>query len=116
MLFTNEGSGDGGLFMGIYVRYLTLLARECNLSSTARSRYNNVISSNALMLRSKGFNRSTLMASPNWTIPPTGNTDYSTELSAAMLLFLQRHQLPRPTGGPLRRYVLPGWYAGQGPA
>lgn len=86
ILFTNEGSGDGGLFKGIYVRYLTLLARECNLSATARSRYNNLISNNAHVLRSKGFNRSTMMASPNWTTTPAGNTDYSTELSAAMLI------------------------------
>ncbi len=86
VLFTNEGSGDGGLFKGILVRYLTLLARETNLPEATRKRYNDVISSNAQVLQSKGINRSTVMVSPNWSVAPTGSTDYSTQLSGAMLM------------------------------
>lgn len=86
VLFTNEGSGDGGLFKGIFVRYLALLARETNLPATTRDRYNALISNNARILQTKGINRSTGMVSPNWSVAPAGSTDYSTQLSGVMLM------------------------------
>ncbi|HVK48656.1 MAG TPA: glycoside hydrolase family 97 catalytic domain-containing protein [Pseudobacter sp.] len=85
VLFANEGGGDGGLFKGIFVRYLALLARETNLPAATRDRYNEVISNNARILQTRGINRSTVMVSPNWGVAPAGNTDYSTQLSAVML-------------------------------
>lgn len=86
VLFTNEGAADGGLFKGIFVRYFTLLARETNLPVLTRNRYNEVISYNARVLQAKGINRSSVMVSPNWSVAPTGNTDYSTQLSGVMLM------------------------------
>lgn len=87
VFYTNEtGGGDGGLFKGIFLRYFTLLAREGALSSSTRNRYINAIKTSALALNGRGINATNLLANPNWTTKPGATTDYSTQLSAVMLL------------------------------
>jgi predicted alpha-1,6-mannanase (GH76 family) len=85
MFFLNAtGTGDGGLFNGIFVRYFSLLAREGNLPAATRARYNEAIRFNAERLRTSGIS-STNLVGPNWTVPP-GSTDYATQLSGVMLM------------------------------
>jgi predicted alpha-1,6-mannanase (GH76 family) len=85
MFFLNAtGTGDGGLFNGIFVRYFALLAREGNIPADTRARYNEAIRFNAQTLRTSGISSAGLV-SPNWTTPP-GPTDYATQLSGVMLI------------------------------
>ncbi|WP_295119415.1 glycoside hydrolase family 76 protein, partial [uncultured Chitinophaga sp.] len=87
VFYTNEtGGGDGGLFKGIFIRYFTLLAREGVLTTTNRARYVNAIKTSAASLNGRGINTANLLANPNWTTKPGATTDYSTQLSAVMLL------------------------------
>lgn len=87
VFYTNEtGGGDGGLFKGIFLRYFTLLAREGALSATTRATYVNAIKTSAQALNGRGINPANLLTNPNWTTQPGSTTDYSTQLSAVMLL------------------------------
>ncbi|TWW00298.1 glycoside hydrolase family 76 protein [Chitinophaga pinensis] len=87
MFFANEtGNGDGGLFKGIFIRYLTELAREGNISATKRAAYNEAIRFNAQTLKTSGINASTNLVGANWSQQPSGSTDYATQLSGVMLI------------------------------
>jgi predicted alpha-1,6-mannanase (GH76 family) len=86
MIFSQkEGGGDGGLFKGILIRYLALFARQGNLADADRTRYINVIKTNANMLHSVGLQRPELLAGPDWSAPPGTVTDYSSQLSGVFL-------------------------------
>lgn len=85
MFFLNAtGTGDGGLFNGIFVRYFALLAREGNIPADTRARYNEAIRFNAQTLKNSGISSAGLVGT-NWTTPP-GATDYATQLSGVMLI------------------------------
>jgi predicted alpha-1,6-mannanase (GH76 family) len=85
-ILKNENQGDGGLFKGILVRYLTQLIKQPNLSDADQSKYVNFLQHNAKSLYSKGIQRPTLMISPDWKNKPAGTTDLSTQLSGLMLI------------------------------
>lgn len=86
MFFGDEtGDGDGGLFKGIFIRYLALLAREGVLSDAIRAKYNAAIRYNAEVLRTQGINTANNLVSPNWSVPPANGTDYATQLSGVMV-------------------------------
>jgi predicted alpha-1,6-mannanase (GH76 family) len=86
MIFAQkEGGGDGGLFKGILIRYLTLFAQQGDLSSADRARYIAVVKTNANMLHSVGIRRPDFLLGPDWTAPPSGTTDYSSQLSGVFL-------------------------------
>lgn len=85
MFFLNAtGTGDGGLFNGIFVRYFAQLAREGNIPADTRARYNEAIRFNAQTLKTSGISGAGLVGT-NWTTPP-GPTDYATQLSGVMLI------------------------------
>lgn len=87
MFFANEtGNGDGGLFKGIFIRYLGLLAREGNLPTATRAAYNEAIRFNAQTLKTSGIHPSTNLVGSNWSQQPSGGTDYATQLSGVMLI------------------------------
>lgn len=86
LFFADEtGGGDGGLFKGIFIRYLSELAREGVLSDAVRAKYKAAIQYNAEVLRTQGINTSNNLVSPNWSVPPSNGTDYATQLSGVML-------------------------------
>jgi len=86
MLFADEtGGGDGGLFKGIFIRYLGQLAREGNLPAETRARYNEAIRFNAQTLKTNGINPSTNLVGANWSQQP-GSTDYAIQLSGVMVI------------------------------
>ncbi len=87
MLFADEtGGGDGGLFKGIFIRYLSELAREGNIPAATRAGYKEAIRFNAQTLKTNGINPSTNLVGSNWSQQPSGSTDYATQLSGVMVI------------------------------
>ena len=87
MIFASETGGkDGGLFKGILVRYLALLAREGDIPAATRVRYVNAIKQNASILNSIGIRRPQMICGTGWAVPAGTTTDYSTQTSGLMLM------------------------------
>lgn len=80
-LLRNEGQGDGGLFKGILVRYLTLLTLKNDVPQAKRDAYVNFLKFNAETLFAKGISRPDFMVSPDWKSAPSGSTDLTTQIS-----------------------------------
>ncbi|WP_158557059.1 glycoside hydrolase family 76 protein [Mucilaginibacter conchicola] len=80
-LLKNEGQGDGGLFKGILVRYLTLLTLKEDVPSATRDNYAAFLKYNAETLFAKGIGRPDFMVSPDWKTKPSGTTDLTTQIS-----------------------------------
>ncbi|MEB0262103.1 MULTISPECIES: glycoside hydrolase family 76 protein [unclassified Mucilaginibacter] len=80
-LLKSEGQGDGGLFKGILVRYLTLLTLKEDVSSTDREAYAKFLKYNAETLFAKGISRPEFTVSPDWKTKPSGTTDLTTQIS-----------------------------------
>ena len=85
-ILKDEGQGDGGLFKGIMIRYLTLLINEPEVPAADRDKYVQFIKFNAQTLYTSGINRPALMISPAWNKAPGASTDLTTQLSGIMLL------------------------------
>ncbi|MDQ0116049.1 glycoside hydrolase family 76 protein [Paenibacillus harenae] len=83
MLLPDEETGDGGLFKGIYVRYLTELAIENREGERAVT---DVLASNAKLLWEQGRGSDSVLFSPNWSAKPEGVVTLSVQLSAVKLL------------------------------
>lgn len=83
-----EGSGDGGLFKGILIRYMALLAQEKKLPADKRTAIVQFLKRNAESLYSKGVLRPAMLIGPDWTTAPKpeSTVDLSTQLSGIMLL------------------------------
>ncbi len=85
-ILKNEGQGDGGLFKGVVVRYLTLLIELPDLDATNKAKYASFLQQNAQSLSAKGIGRPSMMISPDWTKLPSGSTDLTTQLSGVMMI------------------------------
>lgn len=85
-LLKSEGQGDGGLFKGILVRYLTLLIQEPAVSDNDRNAYIKFLKYNAQTLYTQGISRPALFVSPDWKSLPSGTTDLTTQLSGVMMI------------------------------
>ena len=85
-LLRDEGAGDGGLFKGVFVRYLTQLIQAPGLVSTDKSRYVSYLKFNAETLWNTGTDKSSLLYGTYWKNKPGGTTDLTTQLSGAMLV------------------------------
>jgi predicted alpha-1,6-mannanase (GH76 family) len=85
-ILKSEGQGDGGLFKGVIVRYLTLLVDAPDIDETNRSKFALFLQRNNRSLYLKAIARPSLMISPDWTIQPSGSTDLSTQLSGMMMM------------------------------
>lgn len=85
-ILKSEGQGDGGLFKGVAVRYLTELVELTALDGTNRTKYATFLQRNAQTLYYKGIARPSLMISPDWTVQPSGSTDLTTQLSGVIMI------------------------------
>lgn len=85
-ILKNENGGDGGLFKGILVRYLTLLATEPAVSAPARASYVAFLQHNGDSLTKHATQRPQYLFNSNWTVLPGPTVDSSTEMSGLMLL------------------------------
>jgi predicted alpha-1,6-mannanase (GH76 family) len=85
-LLKSEGTGDGGLFKGIFVRYFAELIQQDRLDATARKRYLQFLRYNAETLWNEGTTPSTIFYGPNWRTPPGASTGLTEQLSGNMLI------------------------------
>ncbi|WP_419800938.1 glycoside hydrolase family 76 protein [Mucilaginibacter sp.] len=82
----NEGQGDGGLFKGIDVRYLTALTDISALDAASSAKIAAFLQNNALYLYTVGIAKPAYLAGPDWTQKPTGSVDLTTQLSGMMMM------------------------------
>lgn len=85
-ILKSEGTGDGGLFKGIFVRYFTQLILQERLDATARKRYLQFMELNAKTLWEQGTNRSGNLFGPNWRVKPGSSNGLTEQLSGCMLM------------------------------
>ncbi len=81
----DEGSGDGGLFKGIFVRYFALLLNEKGLKDDVRQRYADFLGKNARILHEQGTGNGNLYGT-DWTKPGTWDNDLPTQTSGCTLI------------------------------
>jgi predicted alpha-1,6-mannanase (GH76 family) len=84
-ILRDEGGGDGGLFKGILVRYLALLANEPAVPAATRARYVSFLKFNGENLYKQGLRRPQYLFNTNWTAQPGGTIDGSTQMSGVMM-------------------------------
>ena len=82
----SEGTGDGGLFKGIFIRYFTELIRQDRLDASAGKRYIQFIRYNAETLWTKGTTTPAVLFGPDWTVKPGFVTGLTEQLSGCMLI------------------------------
>lgn len=85
-LMRDEGGGDGGLFKGVLVRYLTQLILAPGMVSSDKTRYINYLKRNAEVLWNQGTDKSYLLFGSYWKNKPGATTDLTIQLSGAMLV------------------------------
>lgn len=86
-ILKKEGDGgDGGLFKGIFVRYLTLLVIDGALASEKKATYINFLKKNAQTLWAKGTNKQYPLFDVSWETKPTTQTDLTAQLSGIMMV------------------------------
>lgn len=82
----SEGQGDGGLFKGILVRYLTILVQNPNIEEEVRNELTDFLELNAITLIEQGLAESPKLVGPTWLQVPEDPTGLSTQLSGVMLM------------------------------
>jgi len=85
-LLRREGSGDGGLFKGIFIRYFTQLIMSDGIGNDVRNRYIAFLKHNAETLWFEGANKEKVLFGPYWKTPPEDNTGHTEHLSGCMLI------------------------------
>lgn len=85
-ILKSEGEGDGGLFKGIFIRYLTRLIIDGPLDTNKKDEYALFLKKNAETLWSKGTNKQQVLFGPDWIKIPGNKTDLTTQLSGIMLI------------------------------
>lgn len=85
-ILKNENQGDGGLFKGILVRYLTELTVRGKLNESDRTKFAAFIENNGKSLWSKATVKPQVLFGPNWTSMPSGGVDMSSQLSGQFLM------------------------------
>jgi predicted alpha-1,6-mannanase (GH76 family) len=85
-ILKDEGGGDGGLFKGVFVRYLTRFIVEGNVEAGKKTMYVNFLKKNAETLWSKGTNKAQVLFGSAWDVKPGNSTDLTIQLSGTMLV------------------------------
>jgi predicted alpha-1,6-mannanase (GH76 family) len=85
-ILKSEGTGDGGLFKGIFIRYFTELIRQDRLDAVAAKRYIQFLRHNAETLWNEGTSIPQVFYGPNWRIAPGPSTGLTEQLSGSMLI------------------------------
>lgn len=86
-ILTGEGTGDGGLFKGIFMRYLQQFIRYKILDTTRQERYIRYYVQNAKSVWNAATQKPEIAFSNNWMdrLPVTQKRDMSTHVSGTML-------------------------------
>jgi predicted alpha-1,6-mannanase (GH76 family) len=85
-ILKDEGSGDGGLFKGIFIRYFTALIRQEGLDKAIKKQYIQFLQNNAETLWTKGTNKSSVLFGANWRNKPGSETGLTEQISGCMLI------------------------------
>ena len=85
-LLKDEGTGDGALFKGVFVRYFTQLILLTDLADGTRTRYVNFLKYNAEALWLKGTNKNQVLFGKYWGTKPGSEIELGEQLSGAMLM------------------------------
>jgi predicted alpha-1,6-mannanase (GH76 family) len=80
------GTGDGGLFNGIFIRYFKQLIMSPDLTGKTRQRYVNFLQHNALVLWAKGTNKNLYIFGSYWGKKPGNKVDLTVDLSGVILM------------------------------
>lgn len=85
-LIKSEGTGDGGLFKGIFVRYFVQLILNPDLDAATKKRYTTFIKLNAETLWRNGTNKQLVLFGTYWNTKPGSVTGLPEQLSGSMLI------------------------------
>ncbi|MHB9055486.1 MAG: glycoside hydrolase family 76 protein [Paludibacteraceae bacterium] len=85
-ILKSEGTGDGGLFKGVFIRYFTDLIQQDRLDANAKKRYVQFMKLNAETLWKQGTTMPQVFFGPNWTQKPGTATGLTEQLSGSMLI------------------------------
>jgi predicted alpha-1,6-mannanase (GH76 family) len=80
------GTGDGGLFNGIFIRYFTDLILQEGLDDATKQKYIAYIKKNAETLWNRGTTQPLVLFSPDWRREPGPTTGLTEQLSGCMLI------------------------------
>jgi predicted alpha-1,6-mannanase (GH76 family) len=84
-ILKNEGTGDGGLFKGIFIRYFTDLIQQDRLDTAIQRRYLQFMKLNAETLWEQGTTQPIVLFGPNWRQKPGTATGLPEQLSGCMV-------------------------------
>lgn len=84
-ILKDEGTGDGGLFKAVFVRYFVKLVLEKNLAVGDRNRYTLFFNNNAKVLNEYGTG-SDYHYGPHWAKPGNKSYDLNTQTSACTMI------------------------------
>lgn len=85
-ILKDEGSGDAGLFKGVFIRYFTQLILHPDLKESTKQRYVQFLKYNAETLWTEGCNKRDLLFGTYWKEIPGDDVDLKTHLSGCMLI------------------------------
>lgn len=85
-ILRSEGTGDGGLFNGIFVYYLARLVHGAGIPETQRRKFEDFILTNAKTLWRAGRMTGDAVFNDDWQRPPSGSVTLSTDLSGVTVL------------------------------
>jgi len=85
-LLRSEGTGDGGLFKGIFIRNFAQLILSDGISDEVRQRYIDFLTHNGETLWKEGTNKESVLFGPYWKTPPGDATGLTPQLSGCMLM------------------------------
>lgn len=85
-ILKDEGTGDGGLFKGVFVRYFTQLIQQSRLDASDKRRYVQFLSSNATTLWNEGTTKPAVLFGTDWRKAPGASTGLTEQLSGCMLI------------------------------
>lgn len=85
-ILKSEGTGDGGLFKGIFVRYLTEMVQQDGIDATSKKFYIKFLKDNATTLWNEGTAKPAIYFGADWRTKPGGSTGLTEQLSGCMLM------------------------------
>lgn len=85
-ILKSEGTGDGGLFKGIFIRYFADLIQQDRLDDADRRRFIQFIKFNAETLWNTGTLKPAVLFGPYWGTKPGSTVGVTEQMSGCMLI------------------------------
>lgn len=85
-ILKDEGTGDGALFKGIFVRYCIQLIQQDRVDAVAKRRYVQFFTHNAETLWNTGTRKPAVLFGRNWAVQPESTIELNEQLSGCMLM------------------------------